>query len=147
MKKFAFLLISLALLSCSKSDEPISNSTKKFTPPSWLQGTWVRYYKNTNDIEDSYKIISDNLFYYTGSPNNPSSIIDYNEGFGKIVNTTGYSYDFTEESNTTKYVITKTQVSGGVTLILKEYFIKKSNNSFIFNDDGDPTYGFIYVKL
>ena len=63
MKKFAFMLISLALFSCSKSDEPISNTTNKLNPPSWIHGTWIGMSGSGSNLISTgvgFKFLADN---------------------------------------------------------------------------------------
>jgi hypothetical protein len=132
MKKFAFMLISLALFSCSKSDEPISSSTNKLNPPSWIHGTWIGMIGSGSTQTSTgigFKFTSDNWCSVLGTTTSCwKEVIDSSMGQVTV----------NEEISNTDYIVKiKT---GGTT---ETYHFKKYSNTeieFVSGNGYNPRY-------
>lgn len=153
MKKIILLLTSVILLSCSNSDdETANNQNYVFHPPTWLQGTWYSYYDDNNqsieEVENSFKFLEDNILRYSGTTENFIVSTNYNEQFGAQINTEYTSFTVSEEITTNRYVIKFTQVTGGQTIVIKQYFFKINDTTFKYDSEETPSiYASVYHKI
>ncbi len=147
MKKIIFSIsIIFTLLSCSSnSSDDESSNNYQFHPPTWLQGTWAKNFNGSNEVERTYKFLSNNIFEYQGgTPDNAHTIIDYNEYYGLNVSS---SLVISEENINNKYKITFKNIAYGQTIITTQYFTRLTPTTFIHNDDGSLDYGWVFTKI
>ena len=150
MKKLLFIFTTLLLFSCSSSSDDNNSSNYTFHPPTWIQGTWYNYaFNNTsNHIDESIVFLTNNIIKYDGTPKDNIGSVNYNEHYGGLVNTPNFNYTIKEETTSTKYVITYTYISNGLTSIIKNYYFKINSTTINFDTQDNPNSNFIvYSKI
>lgn len=144
MKQLILLSTLFLLFSCSGDDSsstnnqnPVSNSC--INPPTWLQGTWDKYYEYEPDVlQDRYVITEDNII--SGKPD----VHTINWKSTKCLEST---YIITDEQYGNNYYLFKTTItSGGNSAVINSYFIKESNNTIRYSNWLDNEAGIIYHK-
>ncbi|AVM49041.1 hypothetical protein [Capnocytophaga sp. oral taxon 878] len=108
MKKTILLLVAIiAMVACGKGDDNSSNSSKKFNPPAWIQGSWL------DAANVGYKFEADNFCWLLPAQElcfNRGIYVDQVSDVKEQVSDKTYSVSFLV-SNATKYSFVFTKIS------------------------------------
>jgi hypothetical protein len=136
-KSILFLTIASLFLSCSNSDNGsnANNNCSTISPPSWIQGTWIRGV--TPNSPYGYKFTTNDVIEL--SPTGTNSIS--RKGQIDFYCSANVPYTITENSTSTSYFL-EINWSG----IATYNFTKISDNKIELVNDNDSVNATYYIK-